>query len=233
MNRIIKTILSKIKNYLFEPRFHFNRLQFNLVAIFFITTGLILGTYLTLSKAIPFIFALNDTNKNWNFATATASNYTYDTSLITVDNTGAHPVSGVNKLSNPAFALNNTSWSVAAVPPSGWVEVPGNATYSTTNFLAMKYEAKIQGMDSGSQTYNSSYVAESRATGTPWVNISQTNAIAECAALGSSYHLISNNEWMTIARNAEAQGANWGSGVAGDTASYMFSGHNDKSKRQA
>lgn len=221
----MKQILGHLKRYLFEPRFHFNRFQFNLVAIFFITTGLILGSYLALSNVIPKIFALNDTNKAWTFSTATATDYTYDSNLVTVDNTGAHPISTVNKFTNPAFASDNTSWSVAAVPASGWVEVPGNSTYSTTNFLSMKYEAKIQGVDSGSQTYNSSYAAESRATGTPWVNISQTNAIAECAALGSSYHLITNNEWMTIARNAEAVASNWTLGSVGS--GYLYSGHND------
>ena len=47
-------------------------------------------------------------------------------------------------------------------------------------FHIMKYEAKIQGNNDGNQTYSSSFVPESRAAGTPWVNISQTNAIAEC-----------------------------------------------------
>ena len=220
-------LIKKTVRYLFTKKITIVKWELDLLTVIVLGLGISIGTYLTLIKFWPTSLALNDTNKLWTFNSAGASGFTYDTSLITVDDTGAHPVSGVNKLSNPAFALNNTSWSVAAVPPSGWVEVPGNGTYSTTNFLAMKYEAKIQGMDSGSQTYNSSYVAESRATGTPWVNISQTNAIAECAALGSSYHLISNNEWMTMARDAEAQSTNWNGGVVGT--SYMFSGHNDNS----
>ena len=94
---------------------------------------------------MPLVLALNDTTQTWNFTAATASDYTYDSNLVTVDDNGAYPTGGsvgANELTNPAFASNNTSWSVAAVPPSGWVEVPGNATFSTTNFLAMKYEAK-------------------------------------------------------------------------------------------
>lgn len=99
-----------------------------------------IGVYFTLSRAIPIVFALNDTTKTWTFNTAGASSYTYDSSLVTVDDTGAHPVA--NKLTNPVFTSDNSSWSVAAVPPSGWVEIPGDSNYSTTNFLVMKYDAK-------------------------------------------------------------------------------------------
>jgi len=79
----------------------------------------------------------------------------------------------------------------------------------------MKYEAKIQGNNDGSQTYSSSFVPESRAAGTPWVNISQTNAIAECASLGSGYHLITNAEWTSLARHIAAQPSNWSTGTVG------------------
>jgi len=240
-----RAIASKIRDYLFKPRFHLNRFQFNLVALFFLTVGFIAGSYLTLSKIFPNAFALNDTAKTWTFNTANVSSYTYDTSLVTVDDTGAHPVA--NKLTNPAFASDNSSWSVAAVPSSGWVEVPGNATYSTTNFLAMKYEAKcaatsdlttgLTAPDSGYHTYsdsgstctsgNSKQVV-SVASGYPIANISQTNSITRCSAVtvgGGAAHLITNNEWMTIARNAEAQTANWSLGAVGS--GYLFAGHND------
>ena len=217
----MKHIFAKLKTYFFTPRFHFNRLQFNLFALLFIGVGIVFTFgYLTNEYLLPKIFALNDTNKNWAFNVSTAANYTYDTSLITVDGTGAHPISTVNKLSNPAFASDNTSWSVAAVPASGWVEVPGSSTYSTTNFLAMKYEAK-----------NVGGVATSQPTLSPWVSISQTSAITACSALGSSYHLQTNNEWMTIARNAEAQAGNWTLGSVG--LGYLFAGHNDNAPAAA
>lgn len=77
----------------------------------------------------------------------------------------------------------------------GWVPIPG------TSSCVMKYEAKIQGNDDGTIAYNSSFVAESRMTGTPWVNISQIQAKAECEAIGA--HLITNPEWMILARNIE------------------------------
>lgn len=245
--------LPKFKAYLFAPRFHLNRFQFNLIGTFFVLLGIILGSYLTLSKLIPQIFALNDTHKIWTFSSATATDYTYDSTLITVDNTGAHPVSTVNLLSNPSFVSNNTSWSVAAAPPSGWIEVPGNATYSTTNFLAMKYEAKCAATSdlttglisptTGVNTYaynttactaaNSKAVV-SVASGYPIANISQTTSTTACSLVtlnGNAAHLQTNNEWMTMARNAEAQNGNWSNGTVGS--GVLFSGHNDNSPATA
>jgi len=89
----------------------------------------------------------------------------------------------------------------------------------------MKYEAKIQGNDVGNQTYDSAFVPESRMTGTPWVSISQTNAIAEAATACDGCHLMTEAEWMTIAQNVLSVPSNWNGGVVGT--SYIFSGHND------
>ena len=206
--------------------------------------------------ALP-ILALNDTTKTWTFNTANDGNYTYDNTLVTVADSGARPVAGVNKITNPAFTTDNTSWSVAAVTgsstPNGWVVVPGNSTYSTTDFLAMKYEAKCAATsnlttglttpDSGSHTYSDSGTActttnskdvVSVASGYPIANISQTNSITRCSTIsvgGSAAHLISNNEWMTVARNAEAQAGNWSLGSVGS--GYLFAGHNDNAPTSA
>lgn len=248
------TMIQRIKNYLFYPRFHFSRFQFNLVALFFLTVGFIAGSYLTLSKIFPNVFALNDTAKTWTFNTANAGSYT--TSLTTVDDSGAHPTGGTvgaNELTNPAFASDNSSWSVAAVPPSGWVEVPGNATFGTSNFLAMKYEAKcaatsdpttgLTSPDTGYNTYSDSGTpctsANSKqvvsvASGYPIANISHTNALTRCSAVtlnGNAVHLMRNDEWMTVARDAEAQASNWSLGSVGS--GYLFAGHNDNSPGKA
>lgn len=250
MKRVFKTILHN----LFTKKITIAKWQFNLVVLTTFVAGSIFGLYfLATGVLLPRIFALNDTNKNWNFATATAANYTYDTSLITVDNTGAHPVSGVNKITNPAFASDASSWSVAAVPPSGWVEIPGNSTFSTTNFLAMKYEAKCAatsdlttGLTSQTTGYNTwpdntaactsanSRAVVSVASGYPIANISQTTSATRCGTVtvgSTTAHLQTDNEWMTIARNAEAQAGNWNGGVVGT--SYMYSGHNDNSPATA
>ena len=71
------------------------------------------------------------------------------------------------------------------------------------NRCIMQYEAK---KGTGS-------IATSVATGTPWVSIYQDVAKAECEKINA--HLITNAEWMAIARDIEAQGANWTDGTVG------------------
>jgi formylglycine-generating enzyme required for sulfatase activity len=72
---------------------------------------------------------------------------------------------------------------------------------------------------------------KSSSTGLPWRRINITNASTECNSLNAvnavsnKYDLISNSEWMTIARNTEIQDINWDSGVSGSGA--MFRGHSD------
>ena len=95
-----------------------------------------------------------------------------------------------------SYGINDTSSPVALNQPTdcptNFIPVPGSATYATAGFCVMKYEAKIQGNNNGNQTYNSAFVPESRIAGTPWVNISQTNAIAEAQTVPNctSCHLI-------------------------------------------
>ncbi len=224
---------SSLWQYFFEPRYHYSRFQFNLAMIIFVLIGFFGATYLTVAN-LPDVFAANDIIQTWTFNTANSSQFTKDDALIDID-TNAHPVTGVNKLSNPAFTSDNSSWSTAAVPASGWVEVPGNGTYSTENFLAMQYEAKYDctGDDDGDTAAACSAPADSgagsdyrdigsfdkdnvvsTANGAPIVHINQTQAINACP---TGYHLITNNEWMTIARNTEAQSANWANGTVGST----------------
>ncbi|MBP9758784.1 SUMF1/EgtB/PvdO family nonheme iron enzyme, partial [Candidatus Dojkabacteria bacterium] len=98
--------------------------------------------------------------------------------------------------------------------PTGYVGVPGNPLYQTEDFCVMKYEAK-----------DISGVATSQAAGLLWVNVSQTAAMTACSNLGAKYHLITNREWMTIARNLEQVPSNWTSGTVGTGA--VYSGHTD------
>jgi hypothetical protein len=101
-----------------------------------------------------------------------------------------------------------------------WVAVPGDADYGTSDFCVMKYEAKEVGG-----------VATSQATGNPWVSISQTNSITECSDLGGDYHLITNNEWMTIAANIANVADNWSGGSVGSGS--LNRGHTDGSPNNA
>jgi hypothetical protein len=90
-----------------------------------------------------------------------------------------------------------------------WTLVPGDANYGTDAFCVMTYEAK-----------NVGGVATSQAALNPWVSINQTDARARCSELGDGYHLITNNKWMTIARNIEQDSRNWNSGNVGEGGIY-------------
>ncbi|MBX3017235.1 MAG: hypothetical protein KF767_05055 [Bdellovibrionaceae bacterium] len=94
--------------------------------------------------------------------------------------------------------------------PTGYVLIPGNGTYGTSNFCMMQFEAK-----------NVSGVATSQASVSPWHSISHYDARRRCQALGTGYDLPSNNHWQTMARNVELVAANWSSGTVGSGCLYI------------
>ncbi|MDD4151945.1 MAG: hypothetical protein PHR68_04990, partial [Candidatus Gracilibacteria bacterium] len=148
----------------------------------------------------------------------TCTSWTYSTGTCSIDGTAPLTV----LISSPNGCTGGTPLTTTSCTytcPTGYVLVPKDGIFTTQNFCVMKYEAKITGNDVGTTTYNSSMVAESRSSGTPWVNITQPQAITECNALGAGYHLITNNEWMTIARNIEANSQNWANGIVGSLVS--------------
>ena len=105
--------------------------------------------------------------------------------------------------------------------PTGYILVPGDTFYGTTNFCVMKYEAKF-----GSKG------AESRAAGLPARGtVSQTVAQASCRNLGPGYALINNSEWMTIAANVANVTSNWSGGSVGGGA--LNRGHSDNAPANA
>jgi prepilin-type N-terminal cleavage/methylation domain-containing protein len=132
-----------------------------------------------------------------------------------------------NLAQNPVEGSISGVLSDGSTCPTGFIVVPGNSTFGTSEFCTMKYEAKIAGQSNGNQAYSSAFVPESRADGTPWVNISQTNAIAESSTVAgcSGCHLMTEAEWMTIAANVLSVPSNWSGGTVGT--GYIFSGHND------
>jgi hypothetical protein len=103
---------------------------------------------------------------------------------------------------------------------TGFVPVPANAALAVPAFCVMQFEAK----NSGNGT-----TAASVSVGLPWTNVTATQAKTYCnninATTARNYDLISNPEWMTIARNVEAVAANWHAGVAGVTTEYMWNGN--------
>ena len=140
--------------------------------------------------------------------------------------TGDADITEANLLNNAEiFGVTGTAGAPpdCSSIPAGfgtWILVPGDPDYGTNDFCVMKYGAT-----------NNSGVPASTATGSPWVSISQQDAKTECASLGKGYHLITNDEWMTIATNVAAQDSNWSGGSVGS--GEMARGHSDNSPASA
>ena len=111
--------------------------------------------------------------------------------------------------------------------PAEYIRVPANSDVGVDNdFCVMKYEAKNGNNDPlNSPELNK---AISQADKTPWVEINQNDSRTACKALNSesgnsninddtgddgTYALISNPEWMALARNVESVPENWTSGT--------------------
>ncbi len=142
---------------------------------------------------------------------------------VLIDRTGSDTIDGLTSLTlQSAYGFvrlmsDGSNWYVIdkkgtiVTCPEGYIHVPANPAVGThVDFCVMKYEAKNDGGDN----------AVSKADGNPWVSIGQTRispmgSAERCAAIGKGYHLITNPEWMTLARNIESLGVNWSSGTVG------------------
>jgi formylglycine-generating enzyme required for sulfatase activity len=125
---------------------------------------------------------------------------------------------GLNSACSPMLA--NYSRTLC---PIGYVEVLSNSAVGTNNtFCVMKYEAKCSTTKEGLTSCPSptgapeaSKVAVSTDIGLPWTSISGHEALEACQDLNAlhgvsnKFDLISNAEWMTVARSIEAKGTNW------------------------
>jgi len=155
--------------------------------------------------------------------------------------------------------IKNTNRAPSAgTCPTGYVPVPGNYAYGTVEsssggFCVARYEMKIDETGDGigdvnTSCQNSSYATwnngaatcgydagtrtlVSSAVGYPLATIAQTTSATACSSLGTNYHLITNDEWMTITRNIEQVTSNWSGGTVGS--GYIYSGHNDSTPNAA
>ena len=123
--------------------------------------------------------------------------------------------------------------------PNGYIPVVGNPVLSVSDFCVMKWEAKCATTIAGTSicspstgASSASKIAVSVAGGTPWNTINPTNSMSACNNLNAingvtnKYDIISNAEWMTIARSIEATASNW---VGGVNTGYINRGHSDTS----
>ena len=123
---------------------------------------------------------------------------------------------------------------------SSWALVPGNGSFGTKNFWVMQYDAGCSDGNGNAvnspldgQGYNWSTTActgkvASVQGAAPIVDINHTQAVAACASIGA--HLLTNDEYMTIATNAANQGVNWSNGTVGS--GVMSRGNSDSGAAQ-
>lgn len=98
--------MHRIGSYLLAPRFTFSRLQFNLVALFFILIGFVTGSYFALSELIPRILASTSpwTQTDWSGDSASGTVNSTVTTYSEISNTD--PTTSVGNL----MLSMNTGW---------------------------------------------------------------------------------------------------------------------------
>jgi prepilin-type N-terminal cleavage/methylation domain-containing protein len=134
-----------------------------------------------------------------------------------------------------AYGINDTSSVVALAQPTscptGFIPVPGSATYGQAGFCVMKYAASHS--DATSTTQGSSTTPISAPSVQQWVNVSQTDAVSYSSNVANcpTCHLITEAEYLTIAQNVLSVPSNWSTGTVGS--GYIYSGHNDNAPANA
>lgn len=113
-----------------------------------------------------------------------------------------------------AYVAGEMVWGGPDIP-AGYILVPGNPLFGTSDFLVMKYQAKNDGLGNPVST----------ASGFPWVSISQTAALAASANISPKHHLITEMEWLTLAHNIASVASNWSGNAVGS--GYIYRGHTD------
>jgi hypothetical protein len=138
---------------------------------------------------------------------------------------------------NPA--LVTSACSTASVTyqriacPTNFIPVPFNASVGTTSdFCVAKYEMKCVGSSCPVNQASANAVATSKPSGTSWTSISRTSDLVACSNLNAingvslKYFMITNAEWMTIARDIESVGENWSGSLPG--IGVLARGHSDE-----
>lgn len=102
-------------------------------------------------------------------------------------------------------AMDDLALTVGISCPEGFVRIPSNSASGTTeDFCLAKYIA--------SAPADGETAARSVSGEAPWVSINYASAMAACEAMGAGYHLVTNDEWQTVARNIESVPENWSLG---------------------
>jgi len=107
--------------------------------------------------------------------------------------------------------------------PTWFIWAPWNAQFNQKWFCVAKYEMSYADITTNTWTstwwwidwntiaYTWTKIPVSMSWRLPIADIRQGEAISSCQSMWVWYHLITNNEWMSIARNIEQQPVNWSS----------------------
>lgn len=180
--------------------------------------------------ALP-IDPINNVN---NFYQYVASNRDYSLK-VPLESVRYQPAGSNDGGVSTQYEKGNNLSAAPLTTSDNWIKVPGNAAFGTTDFWTMKYEAKcvslinnqsqvsptLAGMyrndTTACTTANNRYVA-SVPLGYPISFISHDTAKTYCQSMGA--RLMTNEEYMTLARNVESVGSNWTGGAVADGALY-------------
>lgn len=131
-----------------------------------------------------------------------------------------------------ASIINTRQWDAPTNCPEWFISVPWNAEFNTNGwFCVAKYEMAYDDAVSpdscnatctplppnntaGQTDWNTmNYQVWKNIVSKTWLytvtNLKQIEAIQACKSMGAWYHLITNNEWMTVSRNIESIKENW------------------------
>ncbi len=125
----------------------------------------------------------------------------------------------------------NYNYNAPTACPTWFIPVPGNTDFNQPGFCVMKFEAKALNWAIDSwynwHNYSVSDTLISSAQDPTIVNLTQVQAIAACKSIWEWYHLITENEWMAVARNIEEQATNWSTWLVWSW--FIFMWHTDGS----
>lgn len=177
---------------------------------------------LFLSKASDGAFPSDEEDMNVRLASSSGVQYQYtsDTATFCLSGVKNNRAYHIYQSGSPQDGVcpghiapgDETEGETGSLCNTGFIPVPGNTSFGTSSFCVAQYEAKDVGG-----------TATSQASGAPWVNINQANAILKASSACESCRLINEAEWLTIAHSVVNVNNNWSTGTVGS--GFIYSGH--------
>jgi hypothetical protein len=133
----------------------------------------------------------------------------------------------------------------SSVCPANYIPVTTNGSFGTAAFCVAKFEMKVVDTNptlgpadhylygDGDIIYDPSLFPDSRPDGTPWVGMTQREAIRTCDRLNSTtngtgpYRLITNAQWQALTSEVLSHADNWSAGLPGSGSTILPRGNSD------